>query len=1107
MSKMKLAGRSLPPELLALCPNTPPEFFVCAHCNKTAFKWRVDRQFAWGRVLYCQCGKDWIVCGFCETSQSRLVNARSISSHNRNSHSKKRSTEASTGGKPAKRGILKEGDDDEPTVQDNTVDFLAEEDTMWMVARNSPYKQKKDDGILLSKDGEDFQTNLFPTEGDGSIPPAAATSLRDFGNKNSSTYFNADINGSGVADIVGLCQFGISEVGKEIHPADVQYCADVANFVHGLNQSQRSDLAHILKGTVSKVKRDAKSNLLWITKVPTDAYQMRKQFWEGREAFLANIPTPSVESVGQHSYVSLRECIRNRLALGFPIEKVEIVEPKDNVRSVMQSQFCQQMLKVIQGLYEEPVLVLFLKEWQDDYDPHSRSKANRGSAWVKTVTIAEPHDNKNNAQVCLQHTVPFIVLTTCPHDCVSKFTYPIALGPAALSHETVEKRFSQELDELADCRRQNNIFYSKIHKKDIRVHVELICSLMDQPERRGTNSMLGGNAIYGARWGYTCNLQEIHHRLTPCAACRDKLIVAKDMSWNETSCHDCAQWDMDSHAEDDFLAWEPPPGFPDIPNHKGGLLRPRKLTYSVMNWAVVLTHENLVQGTWTKTAAELFLAYYGLNTKAQEQILRCAQNVRALIALTAAGSESSEDYQLILDRKSKYPEEFERWVPPTFWKRRLDLDGQIDAPMHLLFLGAVQGITGFVHSFLAKHGKFANFMRVAKDRLTCLVKFKLNWMKLLPYKGDALGGWVSENYVSLARISKWFYLIVDDLSMDEEPYKDPEGTPKAWTAVQNRAWLKARGLKTDGLAKDLRARVAETMAKGDVPLLPPPGGTTDDIHDLIDSMYEMVKSIMVFEVNDDIVKRADFCIKRFLTILVDCDKKVNPKKRLPFWISSYTYPCLLNIPASMRRYGPLKNLWEGGVRGERSLQDFKPLHASVGLRQGWPVQVMTRVLQKKALRAIGTTMEAVQDLYDMDDDEESDAFYSHARESYWKYPNAGEAVHDHFNYKPLCLVFDGDNYGAMTREGSVVKFICDSTVEAVTVRGMIYRSWRVAFDTSNLATSGRVILKDFIVVHSCILLPLHLKRTPQSLYENNHADYYAAIRDDYTMMDGSGLFH
>jgi hypothetical protein len=468
---------------------------------------------------------------------------------------------------------------------------------------------------------------------------------------------------------------------------------------------------------------------------------------------------------------------------------------------------------------------------------------------------------------------------------------------------------------------------------------------------------------------------------------------------------------------------------------------------------------------------------------------------------------TAEDYRELLERKRSHPDEFERWRTPALWERRLGLKGQVDVPMHLLFLGAVQGITGFVHSWLRKHGKFSNFMRLAQDRLTPLGKLRLSWLKILPYKGDRLGGWVSENYVGFARISQWFYLILNDLKEDEDPYKDP-GTPQqGWKAAENRAWLKARGLCYQGLAKDLKERVAEYISKDDIPpILPGPRVTMEDLHLLIQSMYEMVKSIMVFEVNDVIIRNADFRIKRFLTLLVDCDRKINPDAKVPFWISSYTYPCLLNLPDNMRRYGPLKNLWEGSARGEGGIREFKPLHDSVGLQKGWAVQILKRVYQKKALRAIGTTIPGIE--VDKENDESDDnnpAFYSHARDSYWKYPNPRDVFYDYREGKPMCLVFDGENYGAIIRDGTVVRFLRDVTNrEPVTIRGMVFQSWSPDTDSKVATIGGLVLLKDFIVVHSFVLLPLPT-HNPHPL-SNPSLALYLALRDDYTMMDVSGYF-
>jgi hypothetical protein len=144
-------------------------------------------------------------------------------------------------------------------------------------------------------------------------------------------------------------------------------------------------------------------------------------------------------------------------------------------------------------------------------------------------------------------------------------------------------------------------------------------------------------------------------------------------------------------------------------------------------------HQRVVSGEWSKAEAEMFLLYYCINKKAAVGIVRHAQNIRALDAL-ALMDDSGDDYEALLERKVRFPQEFEPWMTPALWRRQVPLKTQIDVPMHLLFLGVVQGITGFIHLWLRKQGKFSNFMRLAEVRLNALVKFKLGWLKMLPYK-------------------------------------------------------------------------------------------------------------------------------------------------------------------------------------------------------------------------------------------------------------------------------------------------------------------------------------------------------------------------------------
>lgn len=376
-------------ELKALCPNVDLNLLKCPTCFKFASRWRLDRTYTWARVLYCSCGKDWAVCAFCTNSATVLVNTKQMYAHN---YSRRHRNERK---RPPPSPTQEESAMKKTTAEQGVLSSDPGEEEQWVQTRNSPMKEKKEESLLypsnLDDDERKVACKLFHS--------ATNTSLRDFGNPQSTAYFNADINGSGIADIVAKCDFQLPEVGKRLHESDVQYATDMAQFVHGLTHSQRNSLSRLLASTVAKVDRDSRTKS-WKTTIPTNPVVMRNQVWEGKNALLWNIPCPPVHTLASHAYTSVRDCIRDRLAFGFPLEKVELREDENApVRTLMQSRSSQRVLRKCQDLYNEPVLVLFLKEWQDGYDPHAMSKKNRGSCWVKVVTISEPHDDRNSAQV------------------------------------------------------------------------------------------------------------------------------------------------------------------------------------------------------------------------------------------------------------------------------------------------------------------------------------------------------------------------------------------------------------------------------------------------------------------------------------------------------------------------------------------------------------------------------------------------------------------------------------------------------------------------------------------------------------------------------------
>ena len=212
---------------------------------------------------------------------------------------------------------------------------------------------------------------------------------------------------------------------------------------------------------------------------------------------------------------------------------------------------------------------------------------------------------------------------------------------------------------------------------------------------------------------------------------------------------------------------------------------------------------------------------------------------------------------------------------PPLWNRGVSMHQHIDVLMHLVFLGAVDGTIKFIHEWLKLQSKYSSFMRLASKRLNVIRRLNLNWCKAIPYKGNKLGGWVSENFLAFARICKWFFLILDNVGRDEDEFVEPTTNQNKWTAKENRAWLKIRGIDGTGNAMELRMRVANLRNQEGGPPSPlqPPGGTIDDIFDLVAAMFGMVKSVMVTSCGDAEVMEADFRIKLFLTHFARLEKK------------------------------------------------------------------------------------------------------------------------------------------------------------------------------------------------------------------------------------------
>jgi hypothetical protein len=631
---------------------------------------------------------------------------------------------------------------------------------------------------------------------------------------------------------------------------------------------------------------------MWFTRIPCSPQEMHSLYMKGKDALIPNLPRPTVQIVEEHAYISLRDCVADLLGHGLETDFITEVGTTDNVVEVSQIGQCM----FSQAIYKRgkdthgsvPFICLYVLEWSDGFEPSISTKANRGSCWIKSVTISPTH----SAMHKLTHT------------------YPIAIGPESENHACVEEKFMEELEMFKNGK--NVSFYHGRLQRNVIVYLELLVSLQDQPERRSANYVMLGGSRYTARWGVAIDLAAVASNIPSCKKCFKHLLVGQPDE--ATICYCCTNWETD-RAENVLLHYPPPNDYPTDELSATEKLTPIKLSYSILKRAVSLSLEKYQSGLWMKKNVIAYLRVHGINKDAINMIL------------------NSE------------------WKHPPAWQRGITLLQHIDVPMHLIFLGVVKTCIQLVHDWMTRRHKSSTFIKYARGTLESIQILGLSWCKSMPYKTGKLGGWVSENYLAHARLITWFYGLIDEVAVDQE-FIVPNIPQKHWTRQQNQVWLSIRGLNSTGNAVDLRNRVQTYMSMegGPPPLAPLEGGSVKNVQQMLFSLKVFISHVMDSSLSLEDIGNIERYIKIFLNYFEHFDKGMRKKDDIPTWITSYNFICLTNIPDTMRQFGPIRNYWEGGGMGEKLIQLIKPLWN--GFRKNWQVNIMDKMLRQMAIERV-----------------------------------------------------------------------------------------------------------------------------------------------------------
>jgi hypothetical protein len=276
-----------------------------------------------------------------------------------------------------------------------------------------------------------------------------------------------------------------------------------------------------------------------------------------------------------------------------------------------------------------------------------------------------------------------------------------------------------------------------------------------------------------------------------------------------------------------------------------------------------------------------------------------------------------------------------------------------------------------------------------------------------------------------------------------------------------------RGLNTKGMADALRERVQQYINQpgGPPPMTQVHGASVATVTMMMQALSYMICIILSHTTSHETVTQLNRAIKLFLTLFHKFDAGLRKHNEKPTWVTSYNFPCLLNLPDAMARFGPLTNLWEGGGQGEKFLQLVKPLWQ--GYRSGWNVQLLERLLCEKSLNFIRQNTADEPSTTELDDLKA--ITHNTANEKHYVYKDIAQVKKEFTQRKCMSVVFLSTGLiGCVTynRAAIMIYPIIIDTVQCCKL-GLTYFNVTLN-DVEPIATFHH---SEVSIQHYCIMLP------------------------------------
>jgi hypothetical protein len=506
--------------------------------------------------------------------------------------------------------------------------------------------------------------------------------------------------------------------------------------------------------------------------IPLSPHDFKTYYGNGKYSIYSFVPRPTVQSLtNQHVFIPPSECFRDLMGHGHrvcPLSKLD----KGSYHS--QSPRGQQLLNAAIDLHgstpdgDVAAIVGQGYMWADDFDPNN-VKGNRSNCVAVFITFALSqkyiHSTSNS--------------------------YLIGLGPGNQSHEELLAKIGEDLRLLVS--KDAPKMYHAQWGKSVPVFCPIYAFIADRPAKSKLTHTLAGNSKHHACFGISGNLMYLRDVIPSCTGCFQRRLENVFVPSGTVSCGNCSDWNLvglSYPAPEDYpfiQSDDSPPG--DIEQPK--MLLVKEVTFesmiAAMKTAFVQYAKTSADGGWNAKQSKAFLdtecidgEWQKLLAKASKELADRIAECRRLGVIEPAIEESGTP------------------IPPVLSYPYLDMYVLICGLMHQIFLGLTKAFfSELLASWLKTMKKHASFLRQFQQKMLHIRRLKLSHSKCesINVEKGSFGKYVSENWIPIARYSKWICADLDSYEASDVGYRDPlQKTVDEYNKTEAKAWLKARRL-------------------------------------------------------------------------------------------------------------------------------------------------------------------------------------------------------------------------------------------------------------------------------------------------------------------------